>query len=820
MTLEVWTERSGHSFGAFSERVRFLQLLPVVTGIIDITYTLIAGSLPHGLRLVNSEIVGTPYEVSASTEFIFCIRASDGVNVSDRTFKITIDGADEPIFTTAAGSLAIGLHKQYFVLDNTYVDYQIEAFDTDTAAGQHLSYFIEDDSGELPPGLVLTDDGRLIGLVKPAISITTADGNGWYDTGFYDVIAYDFGYRSTNGYDSYIYDTVNFDYNLPTFTPKKLNRNYQFTISITDGDSVARRTFSIFVVGDDYFRADNNTSPLPSGVFTADVSYLREPVWLTRSNLGMFRANNYLVLFLDTYDTGDQVVYNIEEAKDVWVQNHNYLLNDLMYDGGISYICLMDHRSTSSYDSTKWGLYGLPPGMVFDYANAEVYGRIPFQPAITMTYRFTINATRYSETGEFKVNAMRTFTVQLMGDVDSVITWDTPYFLNPINANYVSELKVVAISTVTNSVILYRVISGNLPSGLTLTLDGEIIGVVNQISNNETGTVGLTTFDYNKSYTTTFDGGVISFDRLFTFTIEARERCGYSTITREFKLQVLTVNQVLYSNIQTRPLLSIPHRVIWKNFINDNAIFTPTSIYRLNDANFGIQTGLSMLVYAGIATSAPAAYIGAMGLNHKKKRFQFGMVKSATAIVPGTHEGVYEVVYIEMIDALEPNHKRLPNMIRGGRLTPAITMDESNSLWSNTIDNLSNYSPDMTRPLSVITVDSTGYTTSDPNPTSYFPNSISNWQDRLSKIGDTERNYLPLWMRTMQPGTRSEIGFVLAVPLCYCKIGMAADIILNIKHSGFDFKLLDYTVDRFIIDSIDGRQNETYLIFRNDRITV
>ena len=204
MTLEVWTERSGHSFGAFSERVRFLQLLPVVTGIIDITYTLIAGSLPHGLRLVNSEIVGTPYEVSASTEFIFCIRASDGVNVSDRTFKITIDGADEPIFTTAAGSLAIGLHKQYFVLDNTYVDYQIEAFDTDTAAGQHLSYFIEDDSGELPPGLVLTDDGRLIGLVKPAISITTADGNGWYDTGFYDVIAYDFGYRSTNGYDSYI----------------------------------------------------------------------------------------------------------------------------------------------------------------------------------------------------------------------------------------------------------------------------------------------------------------------------------------------------------------------------------------------------------------------------------------------------------------------------------------------------------------------------------------------------------------------------------------------------------------------------------------
>jgi hypothetical protein len=83
-----------------------------------------------------------------------------------------------------------------------------------------------------------------------------------------------------------------------------------------------------------------------------------------------------------------------------------------------------------------------------------------------------------------------------------------------------------------------------------------------------------------------------------------------------------------------------------------------------------------------------------------------------------------------------------------------------------------------------------------------------------------ERNYLPLWMRSIQPGETQEINYVAAVPLCYCKPGGADDIILNIKNSGFDFKLLDYTVDRYIIDSVTGEYTDKYLVFRNDRTTI
>jgi hypothetical protein len=84
----------------------------------------------------------------------------------------------------------------------------------------------------------------------------------------------------------------------------------------------------------------------------------------------------------------------------------------------------------------------------------------------------------------------------------------------------------------------------------------------------------------------------------------------------------------------------------------------------------------------------------------------------------------------------------------------------------------------------------------------------------------SERNYMPLWMRSIQDSTKQELGFVLAVPICYCKPDTSADILINIKYSGFDFKNLDYTVDRYIIDSVTGYSNDKYLVFKNDKVTI
>ena len=205
------------NFGTFQEQAIFNRPLPLIAGYASgATFKVISGKLPPGLNIVGSTITGTPYSVADVTVFTFCVRAASTTGeISDRTYSITIDGADAPEFVTPTGRLAIGTHQQMYVLDKTYINYQIEAFDLDTSAGQKLTYFISSGDGALPPGLTMSASGKISGFILPAVKIKPADGAGTYDDAYYDAAAFDFGLRTTNGFDSYIYDRVFYDYNLP-----------------------------------------------------------------------------------------------------------------------------------------------------------------------------------------------------------------------------------------------------------------------------------------------------------------------------------------------------------------------------------------------------------------------------------------------------------------------------------------------------------------------------------------------------------------------------------------------------------------------------
>ena len=175
-----------------------------------------------------------------------------------------------------------------------------------------------------------------------------------------------------------------------------------------------------------------------------------------------------------------------------------------------------------------------------------------------------------------------------------------------------------------------------------------------------------------------------------------------------------------------------------------------------------------------------------------------------------------------MIDPLEKGNKKLNSVINTSRDPNTITVDTDNSIWDGreNLTRLNRDEPFAPRPFDRTTIDQTDLFVSDPNPIKRFPSSITNWRDRISAVGSTERNYLPLWMRSVQDDAKQELGFVLAVPICYCNPGTSADILLNIKFSGFDFKNLDYTVDRYIIDSVTGYGSDKYLVFKNDRVTI
>jgi len=246
------------------------------------------------------------------------------------------------------------------------------------------------------------------------------------------------------------------------------------------------------------------------------------------------------------------------------------------------------------------------------------------------------------------LSTTKTFDLRVIGEIDTNISWITPIDLGTINANFVSTLKVEAETTVPDTKMIYTLKRGHLPNGMTLRYDGEIIGFARQFANNDG--LGLTTFD-NK--TVSWDGslpGDTTFDREYRFTVEARDRFGYTAIERQFILKIEDLDDVEYTDIYMRPMLKDAERTIYRNFISNTDVFEPGRIYRLGDPAFGIQKNLDMLVYAGIESKSVGNFVSASAKNHRRKQYALGEFKTAVAREPGTDETVYEVVYIEVKD--------------------------------------------------------------------------------------------------------------------------------------------------------------------------
>ena len=137
------------------------------------------------------------------------------------------------------------------------------------------------------------------------------------------------------------------------------------------------------------------------------------------------------------------------------------------------------------------------------------------------------------------------------------------------------------------------------------------------------------------------------------------------------------------------------------------------------------------------------------------------------------------------------------------------------------IDDSINSDPLRLRPnTNTIKIDSDAVKISDSNDQRKYISNITNMRDRIRAVGQNLREFYPLWMRTSQALGEAELGFVLGVPLCYCKPGQADGVLLNIQNSGFDFKKLNVEIDRYNIDSTKNNSNEQYLKFANYQFNV
>jgi hypothetical protein len=96
----TWTTAAG-SISTIGDVAR-LVYTPLSVSATDpersVTYSLVSGSVPTGLTFnANGSITGSPSAVVSNTTSTFTIRATDGVNTSDRTFSITVNA---PVRTT------------------------------------------------------------------------------------------------------------------------------------------------------------------------------------------------------------------------------------------------------------------------------------------------------------------------------------------------------------------------------------------------------------------------------------------------------------------------------------------------------------------------------------------------------------------------------------------------------------------------------------------------------------------------------------------------------------------------------------------------
>ena len=813
----TWITPAG-DLGTFEERVTVnIPIQASTDSGQPISYTIIAGKLPIGCILRDGVIKGAPGEVTKVTQSKFVIRANDGTDgCMDRTFSMSIDGADFPEWITTAGYLNVGNGDAYFVLDDSEVNFQLEATDKDLIAGETLKYYIVPNSGLLPPGLLLSETGNISGFTQPVQAVAyNSNESGAYDTHSFDTVPLDIAKNTSTGFDTYFYDNTRYDFSEGSRIPDKLSRSYTFSVAITDGINAVHRTFKIYVVTEEFLQADNTLMQVDTNLFQADSSRDRQPLWITPSYLGKYRANNFLTLPLDVYDPPT-------------------------LSGTITYFLVANNPDGTP--ST------LPPGLTLDTVTGDLSGVVPYQAAVTENYKFTMRAVNfpvslakinYVLTGDwsslrtYNVNdavvvdgliyicieahlnklptdtnywilgvssAERTFNVDIIGEIESSISWITPSDRGTIKPNDPSNIYVEAKSLLYGGRLLYTLESGSLPPGLEFLPTGLVQGKVKQFQDNKG--LGLTRFfdrdsagedssTLSRDFSLTFDQTTTSFDKEFKFTVKAQDGANFAESLRTFKLKVVADNQKVFSNIYVKALQSKQKRLNWFNFITDSTIFKAEEIYRYGDQNYGIQSELKALLFAGIESKTAQMFVSAMGQNHYNKRFTFGNIKQAIAKDPLTNNTLYEVVYVDLVDDLEKNGKSISQVVE--------LKDNINSKIIVSYD--------------AITIDSDVPLVSDSDHQRIFPNSVNNMRKRIRTLGERDRGFLPLWMRSIQDTATYELGFTKALVLCYTKPGKSQKVVARIKANGFDFKTINFEADRYIVDIIDGQIEDKYIVF-------
>lgn len=498
-----------------------------------VTYSVISGTLPDGIQFSGDTgtVSGTPNVVNFNTVSKFTVRASTVTlpkRIADRTFTLTITGDNTPLWTTPSGSLGTFYSGQE-------IDFQFAWDDNDP----NDVVVVRLASGELPGGLTLSPSGLLTGYIQPAM-----------DLGYGAP-----GYGNT-GQDLYPYD----------FVARTVNKNYEFTLEVTDGVNSDLRTFYMFVYTRQSLTADTTVITADNTYITADETNVMSPFIANAdpSNLGLYRSDNYFAYqFIGENYSGDSIIYAISvnqgyglvpglelDPSTGWYYGYipdqgatevEYSFNIVTYLSqyqGTPINCIKTNFGTNVITCDSTAQLGVGQPIVFSgsafggisssplqvYYVSSILGKTKFTVTTVLGSSTTVELT--TATGTMQANLIAAsrpypFTLTVTGVVDNQITWLTATDLGVIDNGSTSLLRVEAVNT-GGRTLRYRLKSGaynSLPQGLELLPTGDISGRVS--FNGFSIDLGTTTFDETFAVNRNLTTLGTTFDSTFRFTVNA-----------------------------------------------------------------------------------------------------------------------------------------------------------------------------------------------------------------------------------------------------------------------------------------------------------
>ena len=748
------------------------------------SYKYLSGVLPVGIRVTANGVVegnpknydyiqGVPSEVAKDVTSKFVVRAVslDGT-VADRVFEMTVTGQDAPtIDSTPASNLGA-----YF--DGDLVDVQLTATDPDPL--DTLTWSLQ--SGNIPSGVTVSSTGRIYGYIDPFADIDGTPG----------------------------FDATNFDMSEWDFRTKSVNKNYEFTVQVTDGKDVDLKTYTLYAVS-------RNTATADMDLVTAD-------------NINDSNINVDVKQLLDASETNLRVPALLTQStglgriKDNNVFNFQFVGKD--FDGDtIDYIL-----SSGS----------LPTGLSLNTTSGWLTGVIPSFSATTTNFTFGVKVQKRDLTQY--VSNETSFTVTIEGSEVSQISW--PDSNMSIKTGEQSQLDVIA-TIADNTPVQYEFKSGStvIPAGnfvigeeYTITSSGNTDFILIGSANNKVGTkfiatgigagtgtaslgtnklpqglklnsggfivgrVSFETFMFDTG-TTTFDiedlySNETTFESIYSFVARVYSADGAIDTYKKFTIKVTADTSKPYDSIYAIALPSQSQREIYQNLIQNSDDIPTQDVYRISDYAFGIQPDLRSLIITGLTPSYNTNYISAMNRNFYNNTLRFGGFKTARALNPDDTVK-YEIVYIELVDNMQGI-----NPTTGISDSPTLRQDlRSASTWTNPLQ-VSETMPDVSH---------SQYLVSQVNNYYAYPNSIENMRSRLgTEIGYQilERKVLPNWMQDKQIDD-TVLGWRLVAPVVYCKPGTADKIKYRlderVKNENLDIKKISFEIDRFILDNNLGK---------------